>query len=118
MVRIITDSAADFEPFELEKLNISCIPLKVMLGGTEYEENVNLSKDQFFELLAASESTPKTSQASPYEVEQLLRETRLSVGQGAEECGFCNGNHCGDSFRRWKGVAPTEYRKRCRGETQ
>ena len=50
--------------------------------------------------------------------EQLLRETRLSVGQVAEECGFCNGNHFGDSFRRWKGVSPTEYRKRCWGETQ
>ena len=44
MVRIITDSAADFEPFELEKLNISCIPLKIMMGDQEYEENVNLSK--------------------------------------------------------------------------
>ena len=65
MVRIITDSAADFEPFELEKLKIFCIPLKVMLGGTEYEENVNLSKDQFFSLLASTGDTPKTSQPSP-----------------------------------------------------
>ena len=32
MVRIITDSAADFEPFELEKLNVTCIPLSVMLA--------------------------------------------------------------------------------------
>ena len=65
MVRIITDSAADFEPFELEKLNIFCIPLKVMLGGTEYEENINLSKDQFFSLLASTGDTPKSSQPSP-----------------------------------------------------
>ena len=65
MVRIITDSAADFEPFELEKWNISCIPIKVLLGDTEYEENVNLSKDQFFELLSATGATPKTSQPSP-----------------------------------------------------
>ena len=65
MVRIITDSAADFEPFELEKLNISCIPIKVLLGDTEYEENVDLSKEQFFELLDATSATPKTSQPSP-----------------------------------------------------
>ena len=50
MVRIITDSAADFEPFELEKRNISCVPLKVMIGEGEYEENINLGKAQFFEL--------------------------------------------------------------------
>lgn len=62
MVRIITDSAADFEPFELEQKNITCIPIKVMLGEAEYEENVNLTKDQFFELLASTGESPKTAQ--------------------------------------------------------
>ena len=76
MVRIITDSAADFEPFELEKLNISCIPLKVLLGGTEYEENTNLSKDQFYELLASTGDTPKTSQPSPKPLADLYSEAK------------------------------------------
>ena len=48
MVRIVTDSAADFSPAELEQKNICCIPLKVLFGGEEYEENINLSKDQFY----------------------------------------------------------------------
>ena len=65
MVRIITDSAADFEPFELEKLNISCTPLGVVLDGQEYVENINLSKDQFFSLLASTGATPQSSQPSP-----------------------------------------------------
>ena len=65
MVRIITDSAADFEPHELEQLNIACIPLKVMFGNDEYEENLTLSKDKFYELLLSGSDLPKTSQASP-----------------------------------------------------
>ena len=76
MVRIITDSAADFEPFELEKLNITCIPIKVLLGDTEYEENVNLSKDQFFSLLASTGETPKTSQPSPQILLDLLEDAK------------------------------------------
>ena len=76
MVRIITDSAADFEPFELEKLNIACIPLKVLLDGSEYEENVNLGKDQFFELLASTGATPKTSQPSPQILMDLFEEAK------------------------------------------
>ena len=32
MVRIITDSAADFTPAELEQYHITCIPLKVLFG--------------------------------------------------------------------------------------
>ena len=76
MVRIITDSAADFEPFELEKQNIACIPLKVMLGDMEYEENRNLSKDQFFSLLASTGDTPKTSQPSPDHLMDLFAEAK------------------------------------------
>lgn len=65
MVRIITDSAADFEPMELKCMDITCIPLRVMFGNDEYEENINLSKPEFYELLLGSQNVPKTSQASP-----------------------------------------------------
>ena len=54
MIRIITDSAADFQPQELAQLNITCIPLPVRFGDAEYQENVNLTKDQFYELLLSS----------------------------------------------------------------
>ena len=65
MIRIVTDSAADFEPWELEQLHIACIPLSVHIGDADYQENVNLTKDQFYELLLSTEASPKTSQAAP-----------------------------------------------------
>lgn len=79
MVKIITDSAADFEPAELEKLDIACIPIKVLLGEDEYEENINLTKDQFFALLSSTGATPKTSQPSP----QIL----MDLFEGAKRAG-------------------------------
>ena len=79
MVRIITDSAADFEPAELERLNIICIPLNVRFGDADYQENVNLSKAKFYELLLFSKELPKTSQAAP----QIL----LDHFQAAKEAG-------------------------------
>ena len=81
MVRIITDSAADFEPFELEKLGVDCIPIKVLLGEQEYEENVNLTKDQFFSLLSSTGATPKTSQPSP----QILADLFAGAKAAGEE---------------------------------
>ena len=81
MVRIITDSAADFEPWELEKHNILCIPIKVMLGESEYEENVNLTKDQFFALLAETGASPRTSQPSP----QILMDLFAQAKEAGEE---------------------------------
>lgn len=82
MIEIITDSAADFEPRELRQLNITCIPLTVMFGETEYQENVSLSKDQFYELLASTGEFPKTSQASPQVLMDLF-ENAHTRGDGA-----------------------------------
>lgn len=75
MVQIITDSAADLEPHEYEKMNITCIPLCVNFGDTEYEENINLSKSMFYRLLEQSDDFPRTSQPSPYSVKCMLEKT-------------------------------------------
>ena len=50
MVRIVTDSAADFEPWELEQKNIKAVPLSVIFGEKEYKENIDLTKEEFYEL--------------------------------------------------------------------
>ena len=76
MIHLITDSASDFEPGELEQLNIVCIPLSVRFGDADYQENVNLTKDQFYELLLNSGELPKTSQASPQILLDLFENAR------------------------------------------
>ena len=58
MVRIITDSAADFEPNEVQRLNIDYIPIKVLIGQQEYLDSVELTKDRFFQLLAQTGESP------------------------------------------------------------
>lgn len=82
MVRIITDSAADFTPAELERMKITCIPLMVMFGETEYEDGIALSKERFYELLLSSDVFPKTAQASPAVLENLFRDAH-EAGDGA-----------------------------------
>lgn len=82
MVQIITDSAADFSPQELQRLGIACIPLTVIFGDTEYQENVDLAKDQFYSLLRESDALPKTAQASP----QLLLELFESSDEAVYIC--------------------------------
>ena len=45
MVRIITDSAADFEHSESEKFGISTVPLAVYIDGKEYKDDFLHSKE-------------------------------------------------------------------------
>jgi len=85
MVRIITDSAADLEPQEYESLKITCIPLTVFFGDKEYQENVNLSKDTFYELLATGEY-PKTAQASPQVLMDLFEEAKEAGDEAIYIC--------------------------------
>ncbi len=71
MIRIITDSAADFEPEELKRLNVECVPLTVTLGNASYKENINISKDSFFNLLELNE-TASTSQPNVDEFKRVF----------------------------------------------
>jgi len=86
MVRIITDSAADLEPREYEQLNITCIPLTVFFGDREYQENVNLTKDQFYELVASTGEYPKTAQASPQILLDLFEEAKEAGDEAIYIC--------------------------------
>ncbi len=82
MIEIITDSAADLSPGEYGQYSITCIPLTVMFGEEEYQENVNLEKDRFYELLLSSEAMPKTAQPSPQCLMDLF-EAAHTRGDGA-----------------------------------
>jgi len=76
MVQLITDSAADFTPEELKKLNIACIPITVIFGEQAYQENLDLSRSQFYDLLLTGNDFPKTAQPSPQLLEELFTEAR------------------------------------------
>lgn len=63
---IVTDSGSDISltPEEIKELNIEVIPLIVTLEGKTFQENIDIQPAEFYELLARSESLPKTSQPS------------------------------------------------------
>ena len=78
MVQIITDSAADLQPQEYDQLGVTCIPLRVAFGDREYLENAELDKERFYELLLGSDEFPKTSQAAPAVLEEILERAKAA----------------------------------------
>ena len=58
MTQIITDSVADLEPEELERLDVACVPISVSFGERSYKENLELSKEGFYRLLRESPDFP------------------------------------------------------------
>lgn len=76
MVRIITDTASDFDKCEYGQLGVEMIPLIVSFGKDDYQETSELEKDRFYELLLHSKSHPKTAQPSPAFLADLLKEAK------------------------------------------
>lgn len=76
MLKIITDSSSDLRLDEYREKNIELISLNVTFGDKSYKEESELSKEQFYELLFSSESFPKTSQPSPYDLMSILEDAK------------------------------------------
>lgn len=78
MIRLVLDSTCDFSLEYASKHHIEIVPLSVTFGEKVYKENIDLTKEEFYKMMAASDDLPKTSQPSPQDFlnvfEQLTSE--------------------------------------------
>lgn len=61
MIAIVTDSTSDIEPRHAAELGIDVVPLFVLWGDRSYRDYLDLSRSQFYELLARASDLPTTS---------------------------------------------------------
>lgn len=64
-VRVVTDSGADLSPELAAEYGIKVVPLSITFGTEQFKDGVDLSKEAFFERLAAAKQMPFTTQPSP-----------------------------------------------------
>lgn len=81
MIRILVDSASDYQTEELKEKNIDLIPLKVTIDDTTYLDGVDLDRDNFYRLLEETGAFPKTSQPSPQEFLDIFEKVKESGDQ-------------------------------------
>jgi DegV family protein with EDD domain len=75
-MQIITDSGTDFQlsPEKMEKLVVHVVPLVVTFEGKSYREGLDIQTDDFYQLLAATDSLPVTSQPSVGTFAEIYRQ--------------------------------------------
>ncbi|MFC0525404.1 DegV family protein [Pontibacillus salicampi] len=71
---ILTDSTAYLSKEAREQLNIHMVPLSVTIGNETYREEIDLSADDFFDMVRGAEELPKTSQPSIGYITEKLEE--------------------------------------------
>ena len=60
-IKVVTDSSITIEPELAKDLNITIVPLPVMIDGVVYSDS-NLKEGEFLQLMKSSKNLPKTSQ--------------------------------------------------------
>lgn len=73
-MQIVTDRACDLTPAQMEGLKIHYIPMQMTLDGKTYSSGVDITSDQFYDLIEQTEGLPITSQPSPGVFAELYRE--------------------------------------------
>ena len=63
-VRVVTDSTVDLPQEIADELNITVVPLSVIIEGTPFKEGIEISHAQFYEKLGQSSILPTTSAPS------------------------------------------------------
>lgn len=74
MIKIFVDSGSSIKKEERETYGVEVLPLKILLGDTEYLDGENLSMDVFYKALIEQQLFPSTSLPSLSDAEERVNE--------------------------------------------
>ncbi|ASV69305.1 DegV family protein [Cytobacillus sp. FSL W7-1323] len=61
-IKIVTDSTVDLSAEMITKLDIAVVPLSININGQSYEDRVDITPQEFLDLMRQSDELPKSSQ--------------------------------------------------------
>ncbi|MBQ8598062.1 MAG: DegV family protein [Lachnospiraceae bacterium] len=76
MIRIIVDSASDFQQAELKEKGMELVSLSITLCDRTYLDGVDLDRDEFYETLQNTGEFPMTSQPSPQAFLDIFKDAK------------------------------------------
>lgn len=82
MIKLMADSTCDLSQELVEKYNIGIAPLKIFIEGKTYRDKIDITSDDFFEMLPNLKELPTTSMPSP---EEYLSIIDKSIEEGYTE---------------------------------
>ena len=84
-VRIVTDSSCDLSASDIERHQITVVPLTIRFGDEEFTDGVGLSAENFYGKMAASGELPSTAAPSPGAFEMAFR----GLAEGGADAVVC-----------------------------
>ena len=73
-MKIVTDSGADLSFEECQNMDVTMLPLKIVIGENSYQAGVDIDPNEFYDMMDTSPTMPKTSTPSIGEFQQAYEE--------------------------------------------
>jgi len=73
-IQVITDSTSDMPEGMVKELGIRVVPIYLRFGDKTYRDGVDITKDEFYAMLATSPHHPASSQPNPEDFTNVLKE--------------------------------------------
>ena len=74
MLRVFVDSGSSIKQDEKEKYQVEIIPLRYIMGDVEYNDGLDITIDEFYDLLINKKYFPKTSLPSLLEAKEKIEQ--------------------------------------------
>jgi len=79
-IQIVTDSTSDIPQSLIDSLSILVVPLYITINGKSYQDTVDLTREEFYQMLPDSDPHPTTAAPSP---NQFIQVYDRAVDNGA-----------------------------------
>ncbi|MFP4345585.1 MAG: DegV family protein [Anaerolineales bacterium] len=73
-MEVVSDRGMDMSAEQLEGLDLHLVPLSITLDGKTYVSDVDIRREEFYDILLTAEGLPTTSLPSPGEFAEIYRE--------------------------------------------
>ena len=73
-IQVITDSTSDMPEGMVKELGIRVVPIYLRFGKKTYRDGVDITKDEFYAMLATSPHHPASSQPNPEDFTNVFKE--------------------------------------------
>lgn len=82
-IAVITDSTCDWAFGEYAKRDVTMVPLKICFGEQSYTDQYEITSEEFYDKMIASENLPTTSQPSPGDFAKVFEQLHEEGYDGA-----------------------------------
>ncbi|MCX8095730.1 MAG: DegV family protein [Caldisericia bacterium] len=72
-IKIVTDSTWDFDENTKKEHDIEVVPLYLTIKGKRYREGIDISNEEFYEVMKTCEKLPQTSQPTPLDFIEIYK---------------------------------------------